>query len=246
MTSPFDLAPEENRPQASHGADPRERRTVRPPASGPRPPTRADLTESNHRAAVPTPPPQTGRHASHAAPVDRGASAGRAASAWPDPVSRGPAPPGPTEPRPRQERSTTQGAPPPQVPRHARPVLPGPRASGSIDPDPRARSHPPVAPDARTVPDPRVAPGRRSDLEHRVDFGARTTPRPRGEAEMIDDDLDDDGSSGRHRLPVSSARQTAAALASGLLYVLTAGRAGGGDARRTLGRPRFLRRGGAA
>ncbi|MEQ7126222.1 hypothetical protein ABN034_17050 [Actinopolymorpha sp. B11F2] len=68
----------------------------------------------------------------------------------------------------------------------------------------------------------------------------------KNDAGVFEDELTDAESAGRHRLPVSSVQPAAAALVSGLIYVLTAGKAGSPDARRTLGRPRFLRRGGAA
>ncbi|MEQ7005936.1 hypothetical protein ABN028_07005 [Actinopolymorpha sp. B17G11] len=68
----------------------------------------------------------------------------------------------------------------------------------------------------------------------------------KNDAGLFEDELTDAESAGRHRLPVSSVQPAAAALVSGLIYVLTAGKAGSPDARRTLGRPRFLRRGGAA
>jgi hypothetical protein len=227
MTSPFDVGPEANRPQAYDEADPRVRRPGRSPAPpGQRFETSPGLTGRNHRPARPASPALPRAESAPARPASASASAsayrsvGRhakhafeAESSGIASVETAPTPTGPPRQRPAPQPFDNRG-----------PSMDGPTAFRRTQPG--------------EAPTPRI---RRPVVE------AGPSEAGPSEAGPIDADLFDDAESpGRHRLPVSSAQQTVAALVSGLVYVLTGGRAGSPDARRTLDRPRFLRRRGAA
>jgi hypothetical protein len=220
MPSPPDFAPEASSPQAHLEADPHTTRTARIPSQGRRVKVVAADPPAFDRPTGPTGFRPAGRHVRHIEPAHT------------EPVASSPKSIGSESMEAAGPRHADLAAGAHLRPELLRPELRqdrGPRYDTRLR-IPQVHSDPPP----HQVPGtPDTGPGRRVD-DILLDVG------------LGDEDLTDAESAGRHRLPVSSVRPAVAAVLSGLLYVLTAGRAGNPDARRTLGRPRLFRRRGAA